>query len=316
VRALLGPVAILCVAGIAACGNPGDAGGRTPGVGTTTVPALCRSDWPDGTATVTATVRGVDRSVRVHVPPSFTPDASAPLVLSFHGAGATAEEQATVSGLSGKADREGFVVAYPQAIRPASVWPFEPGDDGYRADSEFVDTLLAAFTGQRCVDRNRVLVTGFSNGGWLAQSLACRKADRVSAIAAVSPAALEEPCSPRRPVPLVVFHGVLDPVLAYGGGPVPGTEDVNVLPMERWVGGWADRDGCTGGPEERDRVGHVVVLAWTGCTEPVVLYRVEDGGHTWPGGPDLYPSLGHTNTDISATDVLWSFFVSNVPPSS
>src|SRR2546425_8838166 len=48
-----------------------------------------------------------------------------------------------------------------------------------------------------------------------------------------------------------------------------------------------------------------------GLRLPVILYRVEDGGHTWPGGPEAPPVFGHTNTDVSATDTMWPFFVAN-----
>ena len=45
-------------------------------------------------------------------------------------------------------------------------------------------------------------------------------------------------------------------------------------------------------------------------TEYSLLYRVEGGGHTWPGGFQYLGerSIGRTNRDLDATDVIWSFF--------
>jgi len=46
---------------------------------------------------------------------------------------------------------------------------------------------------------------------------------------------------------------------------------------------------------------------------PLLFYRIEGGGHSWPGSPvaDLQPaSLGHTTTDIDATAVSWELFKS------
>jgi polyhydroxybutyrate depolymerase len=39
----------------------------------------------------------------------------------------------------------------------------------------------------------------------------------------------------------------------------------------------------------------------------VILYVVEEGGHTWPGAIDV-PGLGSTTHEISATDLIWEFF--------
>jgi polyhydroxybutyrate depolymerase len=43
----------------------------------------------------------------------------------------------------------------------------------------------------------------------------------------------------------------------------------------------------------------------------VVLWKIEGGGHTWPGGRFGFFGervLGKMNTDISATDLMWAFF--------
>jgi len=42
----------------------------------------------------------------------------------------------------------------------------------------------------------------------------------------------------------------------------------------------------------------------------VILYAVEGGGHTWPGGgalPEWW--VGRTTREINATRVMWAFFV-------
>ena len=40
----------------------------------------------------------------------------------------------------------------------------------------------------------------------------------------------------------------------------------------------------------------------------VVLYIVENGGHTWPGMDTTLPILGKTTMNISANDLMWEFF--------
>jgi polyhydroxybutyrate depolymerase len=48
---------------------------------------------------------------------------------------------------------------------------------------------------------------------------------------------------------------------------------------------------------------------YTGCDRgaEVILYTIEDGGHTWPGGPWL-PGVGKTTHDVDATEEMWRFF--------
>jgi hypothetical protein len=42
----------------------------------------------------------------------------------------------------------------------------------------------------------------------------------------------------------------------------------------------------------------------------VILYTIEGGGHTWPGGKHLAEWIaGRTTDEIKATSVMWDFFV-------
>ncbi|MHC5543321.1 polyhydroxybutyrate depolymerase, partial [Singulisphaera rosea] len=40
----------------------------------------------------------------------------------------------------------------------------------------------------------------------------------------------------------------------------------------------------------------------------VILYVIEGGGHTWPGGKARLPLLGKTSREVSANDLIWEFF--------
>ena len=55
-------------------------------------------------------------------------------------------------------------------------------------------------------------------------------------------------------------------------------------------------------------------IAYPGCAEnaSVVLYTIEDGGHSWPGGEPLPEWIvGLTSDRIDATRVMWEFFRQN-----
>jgi poly(3-hydroxybutyrate) depolymerase len=55
----------------------------------------------------------------------------------------------------------------------------------------------------------------------------------------------------------------------------------------------------------------VTRLSWKahGCP-PVVLYRIEGGGHGWPGGPQQMPRhfIGPISRNLDATGILLDFF--------
>lgn len=61
-------------------------------------------------------VSGVRRSYFVHVPAGSDGTTPLPVVLALHGAFSTARKFKRESGLSRLADREGFLVVYPQGI--------------------------------------------------------------------------------------------------------------------------------------------------------------------------------------------------------
>jgi polyhydroxybutyrate depolymerase len=50
--------------------------------------------------------------------------------------------------------------------------------------------------------------------------------------------------------------------------------------------------------------------AYPGCADgrEVVLYTIEGGGHTWPGGPPVGRSVGRVTRDLRATPLILDFF--------
>lgn len=111
---------------------------------------------------------------------------------------------------------------------------------------------------------------------------------------------------------MMAFHGTAD-LVPYRGGKSPDPFNPVIFPdIRAWTGSWARRNQCARGPSEGPVTAGVRRLIYTGCAEnaDVVLYTIEGGGHTWPGGNDLPEWLvGPTTHEIDATRLLWEFYV-------
>jgi polyhydroxybutyrate depolymerase len=272
---------------------------------TTAAPVECTpgDGFTPGTTTHQLAVGGNDREYLVHRPPA--PTADMPLVVDFHGAGSNMNEQAVYSGFDPLADEEGFVVATPNGVdAPTRQWRFLGAAD----EIEFAEAVVADLVANACVDASRVFAAGISSGAAMSASLACQASDTFAGFGLVAADFYLEPlCRDATVRPIVVFHGTEDRIVPYQGGRIA-TGPTQVQPAEESAGRWADHNGCTGGPEETTLGTEVVRLAWTGCDEPVVLYRIVGGGHTWPGSAIDVTALGPTTDQVDATAEMWKVF--------
>ncbi len=263
-------------------------------------------------ATWTIVSNGIDRTANVHVPASYDPTKPTPVVLNFHGFTSDATQEALLSNMSAKSDAEGFIVVYPQGLNSswnAGACCGQSASDGV-ADVKFASDLIDALEVQLCVDDKRVFATGMSNGAFLSHRLGCELSDRIAAIAPVAGVLGIDACKPTRAVPVMHFHGTLDPLVPYDGSSTLGFPSVADT-----FSGWASRDGCKGSPTDTFDNGDVHCSTYASCDAgaTVTLCTVDNGGHTWPGGLPV-PSLGYTTTDINATDAMWTFFKAHPLP--
>jgi polyhydroxybutyrate depolymerase len=153
---------------------------------------------------------------------------------------------------------------------------------------------------------------GLSNGGGMSFVLSCALADRIAAVGTVAAAHMLPFawCADERPMPLINFHGTDDRVVPYEGGET-WVAPVVFPDVEAWTARWADRNGCGPAAVESRVAADVTRREWVGCADgaSVVLYTVQGGGHTWPGGEPL-PEwfLGATSESVDATALMWEFF--------
>jgi polyhydroxybutyrate depolymerase len=292
--------------------------------------ALAAPDRTASAAAASMSFGGLDRAFRLYVPSTLDRSHPAPLLLVLHGGGGTGElmERLTLGGLNRMADREGVVVVYPNGLDRH--WNDGRGVSQYRAhrdnvdDVGFLSALIDHLGRSVAIDRNRVFSTGISNGGLMSFRLARELSTKITAIAPVAISMSENIAQmrpPARPVPVVLIAGTEDPLVPWNGGDIGfkrGAKVGRVLSVRETVRYWAGHNQCAGAPagtmeSDRDpRDGtRVRREIYTPCREgaDVVLYTVEGGGHTWPGGHQYLPPgiVGRTSRDIDANEVIWAF---------
>ncbi len=299
--------------------------------------AACTRPAATGDVTVPIAFGGTTYPVLVHVPDGVRRTRALPLVLNLHGSSSNGPAQMTISGLRTVAEREDVIVAAPSAAIPLA--PQNPPDPngswawnvpgvpttagafppaGARNDVRFLGHVIDVLSASLCTDLTRTYATGYSGGGRMTSALACRSADRIAAIAPVAGLRAGRPdpddvsvpevedCRPSRPVPVVTFHGQQDQV-----NPYPGNPDLRwgyAVPVG--LATWGRLDECRRGPQAATISEHVVRLSYTRCAQgaEVELYRISDGGHTWPGSDLPAPGLGKVTQEIEAATIAWDFF--------
>jgi polyhydroxybutyrate depolymerase len=301
---------------LAACGDDssdessaGEAPATTTSAGpATTTAALC-AGHPDPTPREQALEsEGEQRTYLVDVPPSYTGEEPATLILNFHGFGSSAQQQAAYSDL---ADSTDAIVVAPDGLGAPEGWSLLPGPAN--PDIAFALDLVAAVSRDYCVDPERIHATGISNGSALSAEIACAAPQVFASVALVAATVPPVLCDPATRVPVLAFHGTADRVVPYAGGEVASVglaNGITVPPAEEAMQRWAEQNGCPGPPHETPG-SDVTSLRWDGCEADVELYRVEGAGHVWPGASsdaELESRLGPNTDTINASAVISEWF--------
>jgi polyhydroxybutyrate depolymerase len=238
---------------------------------------------------------------------------------------------------------QGFIVVYPEGLNKH--WndgrdaPRFAEQDATIDDVAFVLALLKSLptAHEIKIDSERVYATGASNGGFISQRLALDAADTFAAVGVIiatmgTPLAEPERFKPSQPVSILFMNGTADPFVPYDGGPIT----PNFTPRRRTAEKDYGRGECTSTDKaislwiehnqlaaepiteslpDKDTTDSCTVKksTWhsTDKSNPteVVLYRIEGGGHTIPGGVQYLPEaiIGKTCQDFDGVATVWDF---------
>lgn len=278
----------------------------------------------------TVQVGGLERSYLLHLPNPL-PDTPPPLVVVLHGGGGSAESAARMTGFDAEADRQGFIVVYPEGTdkaRPLLNAMGKPGFLTWNAgsccgyaqenaidDVGFIRAMVTQVIKDNAADPKRVYATGISNGGMMAYRLACEASDLFAAIAPVSAVQEVASCKPSRPVSVFHIHGAKDENIPLNGGVGrKALEKEDRKPVQDSIDFWVKQDGCsvTVHSQEPD----VLMTNYGGCDagSEVAYFLIQDGGHAWPGGQRIASLLDPPSKALNATAEIWRFFSTHSKP--
>ena len=254
-------------------------------------------------------VRTVDGRQVLYVVPDPAPTDFGPLMIMLDYLGGNPSFMADLV-LAGEHAAQGEILAFPahqgltwnNGVLTSQVFS-DP-----QSDIVFLTDVIGGATTNLPVDAARISMTGFSEGGFMANLFACDKPGLISGYGMVGASQLTTTsCESGTPLKMIQFAGTDDKQAPYNGF---GT--VTAAPASLAI--WETIDGCTGAetattlPVLVNDGTSVVEHRIPGCN--AILYQIVNGGHDWPDGK-VTPStilLGTTTQNIDATLTQWQFF--------
>ena len=261
------------------------------------------------------------RDYRLYVPSGYEEQGSLPLIVMLHGCTQDAEDFATGTQMNVIAEREEFLVLYPEQRRGANLlacwnW-FEPSNqERGSGEPSIISGVTERVVAQYNVDTDRVYVAGISAGGAMTSIMGATYPDLYAAIGVHSgfgykaannswtarvaqreggpdPAqqgylAFLSAREEARVLPMIVFHGEED-------------EEVDVVNAHQTLTQWAqtndysydgsDNDSITDEPadtlQEQSPEGYDYVrYVYENPEGDVIMEKwiIEELGHAWSGG--------------------------------
>jgi polyhydroxybutyrate depolymerase len=275
--------------------------------------------------THTIMVNGVEREYIIYKSSSLLPQVKYPVVLDFHGGGGNAKGTEKSFGFDNIADIKKFIVVYPEGINKG--W-----NDGRKGDKlqhtaddvAFVSQLINKLIMEENANPARIYAAGISNGAFFSIYLACKLPGKLKAIAAVCGNILEDnkdSFALPMPVSLLLINGTGDPLVKYDGGAIVSerAKRGKSTSTDFTISKWLKADKISAPPvkgimPDNDRNDGCTATKYTYAggvdSISVVLIKIENGGHTWPGGRQYLPKfiIGKVCRDFNASEVIWDFF--------
>jgi poly(hydroxyalkanoate) depolymerase family esterase len=283
--------------------------------------SLVRASTAQWTAGIAAGASGA-RRYRLYTPSGLQRMDPLPLVVMLHGCAQDAQALAACTNMNRLAQRERFVVLYPEQDRLANLqncWNWYDTQSGRaQREADSVASAIDHICQTQAVDPRRVALVGLSAGAGLAALLAARQPARFAAVvmhsgvgpglARSSASALGAmhgsrggmPLTPMAAGPhlpaLLVIQGSADPIVAPGNG---------ALAAQRWADCAGAHAGQPRSVQRGKRYPATVTDYRLSGRLVATLCLIQGLGHAWSGG-----AAGQAYSEPRGPDaarMAWSF---------
>jgi polyhydroxybutyrate depolymerase len=237
------------------------------------------------------------RPYRMVLPDAPLSSAGYPVIIYLHGYTSSSVAVEKFMGLTSVAKSKGVISIFPEGTIDAwgaTFWNATPACcnffDSTVNDSEYLRSLIDEISAKYPIDKRRIYLAGHSNGGFMANRMACEHADQIAGIVSVAGAIFSDvkDCKATQPVSVLQVHGVQDPVITYESGNLNGQQYPSA---NQTVKSWAKINGCKIGPiKSKKKLGiekssknlETSVLTFSKCksSASVQLWSMSGVGHT------------------------------------
>ncbi len=250
-----------------------------------------------------------------------------PLIIALHGGGSRWDKFAyktTQSTLLNAVNDKQVVVIFPQGIKNHWNDGRKHLDNGID-DVNFISSLIDYSIKNYGVDKSKIYVVGFSNGGFMSIRLAIELPDKIMGVAVVS-AQLSEALQHKKMkgnVSFMLINGSQDPIVPYMGGEMKSFRFAKsrgtLLSTQETLSYFLKANQCNKDKEKTyfnnkkfDKTS-ISIENYSKCKDNtrVKLITVNGGGHTWPGGKQYLPVklIGKVSREIDAGKEVIDFFL-------
>lgn len=234
----------------------------------------------------TAACKIADGTYHLVLPPNA--DGPLPTILLLHGYGGEGFGMIRNKMVQQMQDRGYAVIApdgQPRDDGDGRSWDFHPDRPATRNEVAFLVAVADDASARFGLDRDQMLLAGFSIGGSMTSYVACAKPKAFAAYAPVAGSFWRpHPKACAGPVKLHHTHGKADRTVPLEGREImPGFVQGNVFEAMQI---WRDANNCPSAkPDSTDRLGIYTVESWAACGPGTVLhFALHKGGHSIPKG--------------------------------
>jgi len=192
----------------------------------------------------------------VYLPSDYDEDNNYPLIISLHGLGANAYIQNTIFNFKEFITKRQFILVVPEGIVGMGGLRYWNATDfccGKKQrtktdDVKYITSIIEKMSDEFSIDPKKVHLFGHSNGGFMANRMACEAPHLFKSFVSVAGTTFLNPtkCKKDAPLSMLHIHGTVDNIVRYNGakGMYPGAKET----LYRWV----ERNNCKGEAKEQE----------------------------------------------------------------